>query len=178
MASAVKRPSVAIVTDSLHPYHRGGKEIRYSKLLPRLGESLDICVYTMHWWPERSSTRWEEGVEYRAICPLVALYKGTRRSMLEAIVFAIACLKLIAKPFDAIEADQMPYLQLFTLRLVTKLRRRRLVVTWNEVWGPEYWRSYLGRLGGTIAWWIERAAMSLPDQILALSAGTEERLRS
>ena len=178
MARATGRPSVAVVTDAIHPYHRGGKEIRYSQLLPRVPESLEVRVYTMHWWPDRSTTKWEHGVEHQAICRAYAMYDEARRSMLQAIAFALACLKLIAKRFDVVEADQIPFLHLFTLRLVTSLRRRPLVVTWHEVWGPEYWRNYLGRLAGTVAWWIERAAMNLPDQILAVSEATAERLRS
>ena len=150
--------------------------MRYFQLLGRLQRSFDVHVYTMHWWPERSRIRREQGIEYEAICPLLALYRGTRRSMFQAIVFAIACLRLVGRSFDVVEADHMPYLQLYTLRLVTKLRRRPLVVTWNEVWGPEYWRTYLGSVSGTLAWWIERTAMRLPDQILAVSQGTADRL--
>jgi len=178
MPSPTRRATVAVVTDAIYPYHRGGKEIRYLQLLPRLQESLDVRVYTMHWWPERTGQRTEQGVQYRAICPRFALYHEARRSMLQAIVFAFACLELVVTRFDVLEADHMPYLQLFTLRLVTKLKRRPLVVTWNEVWGPEYWAKYLGRLSGRIGWWSVRAAMNLPDQILALSTGTAERLRS
>ncbi len=63
MPSPRTRASVAVVTDAIHPYHRGGKEIRYSQLLPRLQESFDVCVYTMHWWPEHSTRRSEQGVE-------------------------------------------------------------------------------------------------------------------
>jgi glycosyltransferase involved in cell wall biosynthesis len=170
--------SVAVVTDALHPYHRGGKEMRYFQLLCRLQSSFDVHVYTMHWWPERSRIRRDQGIEYEAICPLFELYKGTRRSMLQAIVFAIACLRLVGKRFDVVEADHMPYLQLYTLRVVTSLRRRPLVVTWNEVWGPEYWRTYLGSVSGTLAWWIERTAMRLPNQILAVSPGTADRLKA
>jgi glycosyltransferase involved in cell wall biosynthesis len=175
--NSTRKMSVAVVTDALYPYHRGGKEIRYFQLLSRLERSFDVRVYTMHWWPERPRTRREHGVEYQAICPRFALYHEARRSILEAIVFAVACLRLFAKRFDVVEADHMPYLQLFTLRLVTKLRRRPLAVTWNEVWGPEYWDRYLGPMSGPVAWWIERTAMRLPDQILALSPGTAERLR-
>jgi glycosyltransferase involved in cell wall biosynthesis len=91
-------------------------------------------------------------------------------------VFALGCLRLALRRFDAVEADHMPYLQLFPLRLVTALRRRRLVVTWHEVWGPDYWRAYLGRRG-RLAWWIERAAMRLPDEIIAASEETGRRLR-
>jgi hypothetical protein len=112
-----------VVTDAIHPYHRGSKEIRYSQLLPRLQESLEIRVCTMHWWPERSTKRTEQGVECQAICPLFSLYYEARRSMLEATAFAFACLRLVAKRFDVVEADHMPYLQLFTLRFVTKSAR-------------------------------------------------------
>ena len=178
MASPTRRTSVALVTDAIYPYHRGGKEMRYHQVLPRLAKTLDVRVYTMHWWPERASKKLEDGVEYQAICPMVPLYAGTRRSMLEALTFAAACIRLVGQRFDVVEADHMPYLQLFTLWLVTRLKRRPLVVTWNEVWGKDYWGKYLGRLPGRIAWWIERASMSLPDQILALSPGTAERLRS
>src|SRR5271166_4939063 len=177
MPSPTKRPLVAVVSDAVHPYHRGGKETRYFELLSRLSESLDIRVYTMHWWPESAETTHESGIAYQAICPRLSLYKGPRRSILQAIVFALACLKLIAKRFDVVEADHMPYLHLYALRLVTKLKRRPLVVTWHEVWGPDYWRTYLGGVPGSIAWWIERGSMALPDQIIAVSEGTADRLR-
>ena len=39
------------------------------------------------------------------------------------------------------------------LRAVATLRRKRLIVTWHEVWGPEYWRDYLGALG-RVGWWL------------------------
>jgi len=178
MGSPTRRTSVAVVTDAIYPYHRGGKEMRYYQVLPRLEKTLDVRVYTMHWWPERARWRLDNGVEYRAICPMVPLYKGARRSMLEAVSFAVACIALAWQRFDVVEADHMPYLQLFTLWLVTRLKRRPLVVTWNEVWGKQYWGTYLGRVPGQIAWWIERASMSLPDQVLALSPGTAERLRA
>lgn len=173
-----RRVRVAVVTDAIAPYHRGGKETRYVHLLPRLAARCDVRVYTMHWWPERANTKILDGVEYRSVCPLIMLYKGSRRSILEATVFAVACLRLLSFDFDVLEADHMPYLQLFTLWLVCKLKRRPLVVTWNEVWGPSYWVDYLGPRAGRVAWWIERTTMSLPDEILAISAGTAERLRS
>ncbi|HXZ82724.1 MAG TPA: glycosyltransferase [Acidimicrobiales bacterium] len=169
--------SVAMVSDALYPYHRGGKETRHHELLSRLHGVLNFTLYTMHWWPERQRTRWEEGIECRAICPLFPLYRAGRRSLLEAIAFSLACLRLLGRHFDVVATDQVPHLQLLTLRLVTKVKRRPLVVTWYEVWGREYWTTYLGRFAGVIAWWVERRTMGLPDQILAVSAGTADRLR-
>jgi len=177
-AGGGRRPRVAVVTDALYPYHRGGKEMRYEQLLPRLQAAVDVEVYTMHWWPERETTRVDRGVTYHAICPLFPLYGPTRRSIVQAIVFAVACLRLLGRRFDVVEADHMPYLQLFSLRIVTWLRRRPLVVTWNEFWGPEYWRTYLGRWSGAIAWTVERRAMRLPDRIVAISPQTAERVRA
>jgi glycosyltransferase involved in cell wall biosynthesis len=117
----------------------------------------------------------DRGVTYRAICPLIPLYRGERRSIREALAFAACCLRLLVAPFDVIEADHMPYIQLLPLKLVSLLRRRRLVVTWHECWGPEYWRRYLGR-AGVIGWWFESFAMHLPDAIIAASPQTGERL--
>ena len=50
----------------------------------------------------------------------------------------------------------MPYFQIFALRLVAAIRRKRLVVTWHEVWSKSYWRQYLGPLG--VLAWHHRAA--------------------
>jgi len=174
----MRRLRIAVVSDAVYPYHRGGKEMRYAQLLPRLQESVDVDVYTMHWWSNREATQRDRGIVYHAICPLISLYGKARRSIWQAVAFAIACLRLLNRPFDALEADHVPNLQLFTLRLVTWLRRRPLVVTWHEVWGPGYWRQYLGRRTGAVAWWLERTAMLMPDEIVAASPGTGARLRA
>lgn len=169
------RPVVALVTDAIAPYHRGGKEQRYMEIAPRLAKYMDVHVYTMRWWgrPRRIA---RDGVTYHGITPLIPLYRDGRRSTLQAVCFALACLRLIVARFDVLEADHMPYLQLFPLWLVARLRRRRFVITWHEVWDAAGWAAYIGR-AGRMAWWLERRAMRLPDAILAASPETAERLR-
>ena len=76
---------------------------------------------------------------------------------------------------DILEADHMPYFQLFVLRLVSMIRRKRFVVIWHEVWGPAYWRQYLGMMGWG-AWAVEWLGMRLPKHIVAASPQTAERL--
>jgi glycosyltransferase involved in cell wall biosynthesis len=49
-------------------------------------------------------------------------------------------------------------------------------VTWHEVWGRNYWRQYLGRTA-KIAWFVEWLSMRVPDQLIAASDQTAERLR-
>jgi glycosyltransferase involved in cell wall biosynthesis len=169
------RPVVALVTDAILPYHRGGKEVRYREIASRLADRADVHVYTMNWWRGASARR-EDGVTLHAISPMIPLYAGERRSVRQAVVFALSCLKLLWHRFDVIEADHMPYMQLFVLRLVASLRRKRLVATWHECWGRDYWQRYMGR-PGVVGWWLERLAMALPDHIVAASEETARRLR-
>lgn len=170
------RPVVAIVSDAIHPYHRGGKELRYQQLIWRLAARGDVHVYTMRWW-EGPRVRHEDGVTFHAISRLVPLYVKDRRSLWQAAVFGLACLRMLGQDFDVLEADHIPFAQVLVLRLVTTLKRKRFVVTWHEVWGRSYWRQYLGRLGFA-AWLIESLAMRLPDHIIAASPQTAERLRA
>jgi len=172
--SAARRPVVALVTDSVYPYHCGGKESRYHELLSRLSSRAELHVYTMNWW-QGPQQRADDVATFHAVCRLHPMYTGGRRSIRQAAFFALGCLRLLGGRFDVIEADHMPYLQILVLRLVATLRRRRLVVTWHEVWGQEYWQQYLGSLG-RLAWLMEWVAMRVPDHIIAASSQTAERL--
>jgi glycosyltransferase involved in cell wall biosynthesis len=174
--TAFRRPVIALVTDAIYPYHCGGKEQRYHELVSRLSERGDVHVYTMNWWGG-SRTRRTENAVYHAVCRHHPLYSGGRRSMREAVFFALGCLRLLGCRFDVLEADHMPYLQILVLRMVATIRRKRFVVTWHEVWGQQYWEQYLGRTG-LIAWLLEWLAMRVPDHIVAASPQTAERLRA
>jgi glycosyltransferase involved in cell wall biosynthesis len=105
------------------------------------------------------------------------MYKDDRRSMVQAVMFAVATLKMITRPFDLIDADHMPYLQLFPLRLVATLRRVPLVVSWNEWWGEQYWLTYLGQ-AGRVAASVERVGARTGDHIVALTSATAARLHA
>jgi glycosyltransferase involved in cell wall biosynthesis len=170
-----RRRVVAMVTDSVYPFHHGGKEMRYREVVRRLSRDVDVLIFTMKWWPTGRS-RVLDGVEYRAISPRLGLYAGERRSLTEALGFGLATVRLAVARFDAIEADHIPYAPLFVLRVICTARHKRFVVTWHEVWGRDLWRTYLGGLGGA-AWWVERCAMLMPDRIIAASPETAERLR-
>jgi glycosyltransferase involved in cell wall biosynthesis len=171
-----QRPVVALVCDAIYPYSRGGRELRYQELLPRLAEHAEVHVYTMHWWDGPASYA-DGGVTYHAISPLLPMYSGDRRSLKQALLFGLACLRLLRADFDLLEADQIPFFQLFVLRAVATLRRKPFTITWHEVWSRSYWRDYLG-WAGWAAWAAESVAMRLPDQIIAASPQTAERLRA
>ena len=167
-------PVVAIVCDAIYPYHYGGREIRYRELLPRLAQRADMHVYTMQWWDGPSAYS-DSGVTYHAISPLLPMYTNNRRSLRQALRFGLASLRLLKCDFDVLEADHIPYFQVFALRVVATIKRKPFIVTWHEVWGRAYWCQYLGRAGWA-AWAIEWLAMRAPDHIIAASPQTAQRL--
>lgn len=167
---------VALVSDAVYPYNRGGKEVRIHELSRRQRQyGVEVTIYTMRWWPQGPAPC-ISGVPLQGLCRFVPLYSGGRRSIRQAVVFALASLRLVVGRYDVLDADQVPFLHLFPLRLVASIRRRPLVVTWHEVWGADYWRHYLGRWG-PLAAHLERLAARLPDQIVAASPDTAARLR-
>jgi glycosyltransferase involved in cell wall biosynthesis len=166
---------VALVSDAIYPYFRGGKELRYHELSWRLGRRADIHVFTMKWW-DGPSTRRTGNVTFHAASSLHPMYAGDRRSFREALLFAFGCVRLLWFRFDVVDADQFPNFHILTLRLVTWMKRKPLTVTWHEVWGRQYWCHYLGRLG-EVAWLVEWLTMRVPDQLIAASEQTADRLR-
>jgi glycosyltransferase involved in cell wall biosynthesis len=170
-----KRLVVALVCDTIHPYSHGGRELRYHELARRLADRFEIHIYTMRWW-DGPRVYSEGGVTFHGISPLLPLYPHGRRSVRQAAVFALCCLRLIGCQFDVLDADHMPYFQVFILRTVAAVKRKPFIMTWHEVWSRSYWFSYLG-WSGLAGWMIERAAMRMSANIIAASTYTAERLR-
>ena len=169
---------IAFVSDSILPYHRGGKEKRLNEISRRLAAtSYEIHIYTMKWWDGPNVIK-QGGVHLHAISRLYPLYKNGRRSKMQAILFGLATFRLIFEPFDAVDVDSMPFFPLFSARIVTWLRRRPLYATWHEVTDLPSWQAYIGRLPGLIAWCIERLSMRAADTIISVSKQTSDRLRA
>ena len=159
----------------MYPHSHGGREFRYQAVLPRIAEHVDIHVYTMRWW-SGPKVYTENGVTFHAICPLVPMYrKDGRRSIIQGIIFALFSLRLLTCSFDVLDVDQIPYFHVFPLRLIATIRRKPLVATWHEVWGPDAWRAYLKWLGW-LGWFVEITSIRMPDHIISASAQTTERL--
>lgn len=166
---------IAIVSDVVYPYSKGGNEKRIYEISKRLAKrGHDVTIYCMKWW-EGPATRVEEGVQIEAISPYFPLYSGEKRSIKEALLFSLHCLKLMKKDFDILEVNHMPHFVLFSTKLVAFLKRRKLHVTWCEVWGVSYWMKYMG-LSGVLAAWIEKITSMLPDQFTAVSQHTAGEL--
>ena len=164
----------AVVEDAVGPWSKGGREIRYAALMPRLARhGVSVELFTMRWW--RTEVPPQGEVRLVAICPLIPMYAGERRSIWQAARFAFGTLRLLSHDFDVLVADQMPILPLFPLRIVAWLKRVKLVVQWHEVWGAEYWHEYLGA-AGRVASSLEWCTARLADHVVAGSADVRDRL--
>lgn len=170
------RLRIAFVSDAIHPFNSGGKETRLREVSSRLaGRGHDVHIYTMRWWADGAPTTEVDGVTVHALCALHPLYRNDRRSTRQALLFGLATLRMVREHFDVMDVDHMPFFPLFSARLVCSLRRRPLLGTWHEVWGPTYWRTYLGR-AGVLGALSERLAFGMPDRIISNSPHTTARL--
>jgi glycosyltransferase involved in cell wall biosynthesis len=168
---------IAIVSDAVYPYHKGGKERRFFEISTRLARNgHDVHIYCMKWWKGPEKVRVEHGVHLHGFAPYFPLYSGKRRSIREGVMFGISCLKLITESWDVIEVDHMPYFPLFFTKLVCLLKGKKMFATWNEVWGRDYWIEYMGP-SGHISAFIEWASVFLPDTFISISQHTTTRLK-
>jgi glycosyltransferase involved in cell wall biosynthesis len=174
---APQKKKIAVVSDAIYPFNKGGKEKRLYDITTRLAaQGYEVTIYCMKWW-KGEDVIVEDGVTLHAISPYYPLYANNRRSITEAIFFALHCFKLLNKDFDVIEVDHMPHTVLFTMKIVCLLKGKKMIATWHEVWGKGYWNDYLGA-GGTFAYWVEKLSAQLPDTIIAVSSHTARNLRS
>lgn len=169
---------IAVVSEVVYPYHKGGKEKRVFDITTRLvraGHEVDI--YTMKWW-EGDTVREENGVKLHGVVPFKKLYnmeKG-RRSIWQAIFFACRIFfPLLRAKFDVLDVDHQPFFPLFPTKLVALLKRKKLVATWLEVWGRKYWSEYLPKWG-FFGFLLERLSVYLPDVFISISRLTTKRL--
>lgn len=168
---------IAFVLDTIEPYSRGGREKRMYEISTRLAaQGHDVHIYTMHWWDTPEKTRVENGVTLHAICKKYELYSGDRRSMKQAVMFGIACLKLGNVKCDVLEVDHMPYFPIFGAWLARALRGKRINATWHEVLTLKEWVEYMG-LGGYVAAMLERISIKLPYAISVASPHTMQRIK-
>ena len=111
----------------------------------------------------------------------MALYgpRGTRR-ILPPLVFGagvLAHLLFAGRRYDAVQTPSFPYFSLLAAGLVRPLWRYRLLVDWFEVWTADYWREYLGDVGGRIGLAVQRLCARVPQRAFCLSRLHAERLR-
>jgi glycosyltransferase involved in cell wall biosynthesis len=172
---------VCVVYDCLFPHTVGGAERWYRSLAERLAaDGHDVTYLTLRQW-DRGADPGVAGVDVRAVGPRMHLYSGPgRRRVAPPLVFGAGVfwhLLRYGHRYDVVHTCSFPYFSLLAAAL-TRLRwRYRLVVDWFEVWSRDYWREYLGRVGGEVGWWVQRLCARVPQRAFCFSRLYAARLR-
>lgn len=165
---------IALVSDVVYPYIKGGAEKRFHELSLRLKEHNEVHFYCIKWWDGPSVIK-KDGITYHGVCRPRKLYEGSRRSIVEALAFGAALVvPLLRERFDVIDCNQHPYFSIFPCKLASLLRGGRFFVTWHEAW-DDYWYEYMGR-AGFFGKAVEKLALRMPDMIIAVSRRTASDL--
>jgi glycosyltransferase involved in cell wall biosynthesis len=169
---------IAIVYDCLFPNTVGGAERWYRNLAERLEREHEVVYLTRRQWGEEGP-----GTSFPAIAVMgrAELYtRSGRRRIWPPIRFGFGVFRHLlrhGRSYDAVHTASFPYFSLlgawFALRLTRS--RARLIVDWHEIWSLDYWRTYLGLVGGRVAHWIQSLCLRLPDRSFTFSRLAETR---
>ena len=115
---------IAYVYDAVYPEIPGGVQLRIWEVGKRLAANgHDVHIYGMHCW-DGPRTIMREGVTLHGICPELPLYRGGRRSIAEAVLFACAvAAPLASRTFDLIDCQQFPLFSAFSAKAIAVMRR-------------------------------------------------------
>jgi glycosyltransferase involved in cell wall biosynthesis len=173
---------VLLVYDCLFPYTVGGAERWYRNLGERLAaEGHEVTYLTLRQWG-RGERGEVPGVRVLSAGPRMQLYAaGGRRRVLPPLVFGAGVLWHLLRHggrYDVVHTASFPYFSLLAAALVRPLRRFRLVVDWHEVWSDDYWREYLGPVGGRIGRAVQWLCLRAPQRAFCFSQLHARRLRA
>ena len=171
---------VCIVYDCLYPFTIGGAERWYRNLAERLASSgHEVTFLTRRQWG-RGDDPEIPGVRVVAVSPRMGLYARGRRRILPPLLFGLgvfAHLRRHGRRYDVVHTASFPYFSLLAAGAARRRGRFRLLVDWHEVWTREYWREYLGPIGGRVGWRIQRACLRVSQRAFCFSRLHEHRLR-
>jgi glycosyltransferase involved in cell wall biosynthesis len=173
---------VCVVYDCLYPHTVGGAERWYRNLSQRLAEAgHEVTYLTLRQW-EPGVDPGVPGVRVLAVGPRMDVYtREGRRRVLPPLVFGLGVLRHLVRhgrDYDVVHTASFPYFSLLAAGAVRRRAGYRLFVDWHELWTREYWREYLGPLGGRIGWLVQRLCLHVPQQAFCFSRLHQRRLQT
>jgi glycosyltransferase involved in cell wall biosynthesis len=170
---------ICLVYDLIYPQTVGGAERWYRNVALRLAEEgHDVTYLTMRHWDAGAEPDLS-GVSVVAVARRMPLYAHGRRRILPALVFGLGVLWHLlrhGRRYDVVHTASFPYFSLLASALVRPVARYRVVVDWHELWTHDYWREYLGGLGGWFGWHVQRLCLRVPQRAFCFSRLVEGRL--
>jgi glycosyltransferase involved in cell wall biosynthesis len=168
-----------MVYDLLYPQTVGGAERWYRNVALRLAEEgHDVTYLTMRHWDAGAEPDLS-GVSVVAVARQMPLYAHGRRRILPALVFGLGVLWHLlrrGRSYDVVHTASFPYFSLLAAALARPFAGYRVVVDWHELWTRDYWREYLGGLGGWFGWKVQRVCLRVPQRAFCFSRLVEARL--
>jgi glycosyltransferase involved in cell wall biosynthesis len=172
---------ICLVYDCLFPYTVGGGERWYRALAERLAEKgYEVTYLTLRQWDAGDEPQ-IPGVNVVEVGPRLELYVAGRRRIGPALRFGRGVLGHLLRKggrYDVVHCASTPFFALLAAGAARRRGRYRLLVDWIEVWTLAYWREYLGRLKGTIAWAVQRLSARFGERAFCFSRLHERRLRA
>ena len=175
---------ICLIYDCLYPYTVGGAERWYRNLAERLvADGHEVAYLTLRQWDR--GQRLDLDPRIRVVCagPRMKLYTARppgRRRVLPPLLFGAGVLWHLlrhGRRYDAVHTCSFPYFSLLAAALVRPVGRYRLVSDWFEVWSEEYWRDYLGGIGGRVGALVQRLCARIPQHAFCFSRLHAARLR-
>ncbi len=170
---------VCIVYDCLYPHTVGGAERWYRNLSERLAdEGHEVTYLTLRQW-ERGRDPGVRDVRVVAVGPRLELYVRGRRRIGPPLVFGLGVLWHLlrhGRRYDVVHTASFPYFSLLAAGVLRRVCGFRLVVDWHELWTPQYWREYLGPVGGRVGSVVQKLCLRIPQQAFCFSRLYERRL--
>ncbi len=171
---------IAFIYDTAYPWNTGGAERRIYEIAKRLAKDHDVHIYSLGYWMESSEYKNQkeityENITYHSVGKPRDLYTiDNKRSISEALYFALCILRTNISGFDIIDCQGFPYFSCFSSWFHTLFRKTKLVITLHEIWN-DYWYEYMGRIGlfGKI---IERLILYLTDNYICVSKLTQDNM--
>jgi glycosyltransferase involved in cell wall biosynthesis len=170
---------ICLVYDLLYPQTVGGAERWYRNLALRLAErGHEVTYLTMRHWNAGAEPDLG-GVRVLAVAPRMRMFAGGRRRILPPLAFGLGVLRHLVRhgrDYDVIHTASFPYFPLLAAAAVRPLARYRVMVDWHELWTRDYWREYVGPVGGRVGWEVQRLCLRAPQRAFCFSRLVEGRL--
>lgn len=173
---------ICVVYDCLFPHTVGGAERWYRNLAERLAaDGHDVTYLTLRQWERGQQADLDPRVRVAIGGPRMGLYtESGRRRILVPIVFGLGVLLHLLRhrrDYDVVHTCSFPYFSLLAIALLAPISTFTVVVDWFEVWSDEYWRSYLGGVGGRVGGAVQRLCARVPQRAFCFSELHARRLR-
>lgn len=170
---------VAILYDCMFPYTVGGGERWYVNVAERLSEHHEVTYVTLKQWDDGHVP--DVPFDVVTVGPGMELYtEDGRRKILPPLVYGFGVFRYLLRhggEFDIVHSSAFPYFSVIGAKTALLFHRRtKLVVDWLEVWSLDYWKGYLGAIGGRVGFAIQQFCARLPDYSFAISKLHADRL--